>query len=44
LFGEYDLIAKIEAGTFDEIGDIVVKSIRTMDGVKATKTLPRTSF
>ena len=44
LFGEYDLIAKIEAETFDEIGDIVVKSIRTMEGVKATKSLPRTSF
>ena len=44
LFGEYDLIAKVEADSFDAIGDLVVKSIRTIDGVRATKTLPRTSF
>lgn len=44
MFGEYDLIAKVEADTFDAIGDVVVKSIRTIEGVKATKTLARTSF
>ena len=44
LFGEYDLIAKVEAETFDAIGDIVVKSIRGIDGIKSTKTLARMTF
>ncbi len=44
LFGEYDLIAKVEADSFDAIGDFVVQSIRTVDGVKATKTLARMTF
>ncbi len=44
LFGEYDLIAKVEAESFDSIGDFVVQNIRTVDGVKATKTLARMTF
>jgi len=44
LFGEYDLIAKVEADSFDTIGDIVVQHIRSVDGVKATKTLARMTF
>ncbi len=44
LFGEYDLIAKVEADSFDAIGDFVVQSIRSVDGVKATKTLARMTF
>ena len=44
LFGEYDLIAKVEADSFDAIGDFVVQYIRSVDGVKATKTLPRMTF
>lgn len=44
LFGEYDLIAKVEAETFDAIGEIVVREIRSIDGVKATRTLPRMTF
>lgn len=44
LFGEYDLIAKVEADSYDAIGDIVVSKIRKIDGVKATKTLARVSF
>lgn len=44
LFGEYDIIAKVEADSFDEIGNFVVQKIRSLDGVKATKTLPRMSF
>lgn len=44
LFGEYDLIAKVEADTFDAVGDLVVQKIRSVDGVKATKTLARMSF
>lgn len=44
LFGEYDLIAKVEAESFDTIGNIVVQQIRSVDGVKATKTLARMTF
>lgn len=44
LFGEYDLIAKVEADSFDMIGNIVVEHIRSVDGVKATKTLARMTF
>ena len=44
LFGEYDLIAKVEADSYDAIGDLVVSKIRTIEGVKATKTLARMSF
>ncbi|HEX9339615.1 MAG TPA: Lrp/AsnC ligand binding domain-containing protein [Thermoplasmata archaeon] len=44
LFGEYDLIAKVEADSFDAIGDIVISKIRAIEGVRATKTLARVSF
>ena len=44
LFGEYDLIAKVEADTYDAIGSVVVSRIRTIQGVKATKTLARMSI
>jgi DNA-binding Lrp family transcriptional regulator len=44
LFGEYDLIAKVEGESFDEIGAVVVSQIRSIEGVKATKTLARVSF
>jgi len=39
LFGEYDLIAKIEAKDYDSIGEIVIHKIRTIDGVTFTSTL-----
>jgi len=44
LFGEYDLIAKIEAENFESIGDIVLNKIRTIDGIIDTKTLTGTEF
>ncbi len=44
LFGEYDLIAKVEADSYDAIGKLVVSKIRSVEGVKATKTLARVSF
>lgn len=44
LFGEYDLIAKIEAKNFDEMGQIVVKKIRSIQGVIDTKTMTGTTF
>lgn len=44
LFGEYDLIAKVEARDFEELGRIVVDKIRSIKGVIDTKTLTGTKF
>lgn len=39
LFGEFDLIAKIETRDFTELGQIVIDKIRTIEGILDTKTL-----
>ena len=39
LFGEYDLIAKIEAKDYESIGEIIIHKIKTIDGITDTKTL-----
>ena len=44
LFGEYDIIAKIEGEDFDAIGRVVVEKIRTVDGVTDTKTMTGIDF
>jgi DNA-binding Lrp family transcriptional regulator len=44
LFGEYDIIAKIEAEDFNKLGQIVVDKIRTVPGVIDTKTLTGIRF
>ena len=44
LFGEYDLIAKIESDDFEGLGDIVLNTIRSVKGVIDTKTLTGTKF
>jgi DNA-binding Lrp family transcriptional regulator len=44
LFGEYDLIAKIEAEDFDALGKVVVDRIHAMKGVVDTKTLTGIKF
>ena len=44
LFGEYDLIAKIEAEDFEKLGKIVIDNIRSIKGVIDTKTLTGTRF
>jgi DNA-binding Lrp family transcriptional regulator len=44
LFGEYDIIAKIEAKDFEKLGSIVVNKIRTIKGVIDTETLTGTNF
>jgi DNA-binding Lrp family transcriptional regulator len=44
LFGEYDLIAKIEAEDFEKLGEIVINNIRSVKGVIDTKTLTGTKF
>jgi DNA-binding Lrp family transcriptional regulator len=42
LFGEYDLIAKIEAKNFEHLGHIIVTKIRSIEGVIDTRTLTAT--
>ncbi|MGA1822170.1 MAG: Lrp/AsnC ligand binding domain-containing protein [Thermoplasmatota archaeon] len=44
LFGEYDLIAKIEARDFNTLGQIVVEKVRSIAGVIDTKTLTGIKF
>ncbi len=44
LFGEYDLIAKIESDDFKTLGDIVLNTIRPIKGVIDTKTLTGTKI
>ena len=39
LFGEYDILIKIECGDIDSIGEVVIKKIRSLKGVMDTKTL-----
>jgi DNA-binding Lrp family transcriptional regulator len=40
LFGEFDVLAKVEARDFGALSMIVLKKIRTIEGVVETKTLP----
>jgi DNA-binding Lrp family transcriptional regulator len=44
LFGEYDLLAKVSAKDFRGVSSIVLKHIRSVDGVVHTETLPGISF
>jgi len=44
LFGEYDLIAKIEAEDFEKLGEIVINNIRSVKGILDTKTLTGTRY
>jgi DNA-binding Lrp family transcriptional regulator len=44
LFGEYDLIAKVEAEDFNALGQLVVDKIRSVSGVIDTKTLTGIKF
>ena len=39
LFGEYDILVKIECENIDTIGEVVIKKIRSLKGVTDTKTL-----
>jgi len=44
LFGEYDLIAKIEAEDYKKLGEVIVSKIRSVEGVVDTKTLTGAKF
>ena len=39
LFGEYDILVKIQTADIDAIGEIVIKKIRSLKGIVDTKTL-----
>lgn len=39
LFGDYDLIAKIQATNYKELGDTVINKILTLKGITEIKTL-----
>jgi len=40
LFGEYDLIARIESDSIEGLSIFVLERIRTVDGVMDTMTVP----
>jgi DNA-binding Lrp family transcriptional regulator len=44
LFGEYDIIAKIEAEDYESIGKIIINKNRTIEGIVDTKTLTAISI
>ncbi len=44
LFGEYDLIAKVDAGDYEKLGSIIIRKIRSIEGVVDTKTLTGAKF
>lgn len=44
LFGEFDLIAKVEAPDFDALGQLIVSQIRAVPGVLNTKTFTGTRW
>jgi DNA-binding Lrp family transcriptional regulator len=39
LFGEYDILVKINCTDIDSIGSVVINKIRSIDGVMDTKTM-----
>lgn len=39
LFGEYDILIKIKCKDIDNIGEVVIKKIRSLKGVVDSKTL-----
>jgi DNA-binding Lrp family transcriptional regulator len=39
LFGDYDLLVKIDVDNFDKLGKIILENIRQIKGVEDTKTL-----
>jgi DNA-binding Lrp family transcriptional regulator len=44
LFGDYDLIAKVQTSDYEGLSDIVVNKIRALKGVTETKTLTGARF
>jgi DNA-binding Lrp family transcriptional regulator len=39
LFGEYDILVKVECSDIDQIGELVIRRIRSLKGIVDSKTL-----
>jgi DNA-binding Lrp family transcriptional regulator len=44
IFGDYDLIVKIQKESIEDVGAMVIEEIRSIDGIVNTKTLAGTTF
>lgn len=44
LFGQYDMIARIETKDYDVLCDIVLAKLRTIPGITSTRTLITARF
>lgn len=44
LFGEYDLITKLVVSDFEQLSDVIVNKVRSIEGVIETKTLTGAKF
>ncbi|MFO7968204.1 MAG: Lrp/AsnC ligand binding domain-containing protein [Archaeoglobaceae archaeon] len=44
LFGEYDLITKLVVTDFEQLSDVIVSKVRSIEGVIETKTLTGAKF
>ena len=44
LFGEFDLIAKVVAEDSDELSEVIFNVIRSIDGIRQTRTLPGAKY
>lgn len=44
LFGEYDLITKLVVSDFEQLSEVIVNKIRSIEGVLETKTLTGAKF
>ncbi len=44
LFGQFDMLARVESKDYDILCDIVIDKIRTIAGVRSTKTLITARF
>lgn len=44
LFGQYDIIARMETDDYDKLCDVVLKKIRSVSGVTGSRTLICANF
>ena len=44
LFGEFDFIAKVESSDFDALGAVIIRGVRSIEGIVSTKTLTGTKL
>ncbi len=44
LFGQYDIITRMETDSYDKLCDVVLQKVRTVQGVTGSRTLICASF